>query len=487
MTIGIWSRAPEVAGLPHSDQQLLDEAWMQWQRKVPRNIERLVYLDGRNKLKDLQVSIPPTLREQLDVVMGWPIKAVSEPANRTILDGILGEDGQEDPMELGSILLDNQFDIELPQAIRSSMAYSCGFASVTPGDTQSGEPPVMMQFHSALHATGLWDRRRRALKAGLLVHEKDKLGRPQHVTLITPEWYWDIWRQEASGTWFVSPWGGRIANRIGRVTLDVMPTEPDLDRPFGRARIDRRVMSITDRAVRTGARLDVHSELFSAMKLIMLGADKHSFEDESGEPVPLWDWYMGRFNALGRDEEGEVPELHQIRAESPEPHIATMRQLASEFSGHTGVPLGSLGVAQANPESADAKNVAREDVVFLVEQQHRVYGHVIRRMFENAVMIRDRTTERPEEAAKMQLLWRRPDRASTGALADAGMKQVTAAELQGTEVGMRLLGIPQPMIRQAIAEKRRNNAASVLDRLTRPEVPAEAVPSPDAAPEDEDQ
>src|SRR5699024_6607000 len=132
-------------------------------------------------------------------------------------------------------------------------------------------------------------------------------------------------------------------------------------------------------------------------------------------------------NTLNRDEEGELPKLEKISAESPEPHIATMRQLASEFSGHTGVPLGSLGVAQDNPESADAKNVAREDMVFMVEQQHIIYTHALRRVFGNAVMLRDGLTGVPDELLTAEFAWRRPDRASQAANADAGMKQVAAA------------------------------------------------------------
>lgn len=446
--------APQVMGLDFYSQNVLNKAWTQWRRRLPRNFERLVYLDGKNKLKDLKIAIPPTLKDKLEVVMGWAEKAVSEPANRTVWDGVLGPDGQEDPMDISSILYPNNFDVEFPQGVRASMSYSCAFLTETAG--AADEPSVVMMFHSAMYATGLWDRRRRALSAGLLINDLDDLGQPIRFTLMMAD---EIVICERGASWYVAD---RVKNTLNRIPMQVLPLNPDLDRPFGRARIDRQVMSLVDRAVRTEARLDVHSELYSAMKLILLGADENSFKGENGSKVPLWSWYMGRFNTLTRDEEGELPSLEKISAESPEPHIATMRQLASDFSGHTGVPLGSLGIAQANPESADAKNVAREDIVFMVERQHRVYGHAMKQAFENALMIRDHLSEPPAEVAKWQMLWRRPDRASQAAMADAGAKQVQAAGLEDTRVGMQLLGLTEQQIVQAESERNRRSALDLL-------------------------
>lgn len=451
---------PQVVGLDHTTQNLLDQAWRQWAQKIPRNIERLVYLDGKNKLKDLQISIPPELRDRLDVVSGWAEKAVSEPSNRTVWDGMLGLDGNPDPLGLDEILYRNRYPVELRQGIRAAYSYSCAFTSTTPGDVLSGEPESMIMFHSAMYATGVWDRRARALSVGLLINDVDAIGQPTKCTIMLP--FETVICVKGPKSWYVDR---VLRTPLCRVGLEVLPNNPELDRPFGRARIDRRVMSLVDRAVRGGARLDVHSELFSAMKLFLLGAGEDAFRDEQGNTVPMWTWYLGRFNALNRDEEGELPKIEKLSAESPEPHIATLRQLASEFSGHTGVPLGSLGIAQDQPESADAKNVAREDIIFLVENQHAVLTLAQLRTFENAVMIRDGLSEPPAEARSIEMLWRRPDRASQAALADAGFKQVEAAELRGTKVGMRMIGMSQAQIAQAESEQRRKGTTLLSERL----------------------
>lgn len=452
--------APQVIGLDHASQNALDKAWRQLMEKMPRNVERLVYLDGKNRLKDLAVAIPPALVNSLEIVSGWAEKAVTEPANRTVFDGMLNSDGSDDPLGLGEIMHANRFRSEFPQAVKSAMAQSCAFLSTTPGDVGAGEPAAMMMFHSAMHATGLWDRRKRALSTALLINEVDDLGSPTLLTLMLPTETLVI--VKGTSSWYVE---SQIPNVLDHVGFHLLPLAPDLDRPFGRSRIDRRVMSLVDRAVRAGARLDVHSELFSAMKLILMGAGEGAFKDQSGNTIPMWQWTMSRLNVLSRDEEGELPHLEQIKAESPEPHIAGMRQLASEFSGHTGVPLGSLGIAQDNPESADAKNVAREDIVFLVEQQHTYFGDALLRAFGDVATLRDGRAPSVKDLLDIELLWRRPDRATRAADADAGMKQVSVAGLEGTPTGMRMVGLTNHQVKQGESDLRRLAGGSRIDRL----------------------
>ncbi|WP_417556340.1 phage portal protein [Microbacterium sp.] len=461
---------PQVIGLQPDQQEALGELVAQWVSKMPRNIERMLYLDGKNKLKDLRIALPPQLVGQLEIVMGWPEKAVYELANRIVLDRITDVDGASDPFDLNRVLFDNRFDVELPMATASSLAQSCAFMSTTPGG--DGDPDALVMFHSALWATGIWDRRRRALKSALLINDTDGLGQPTRMTMFLPAE--TVVCVKGAG-WYVED---AIPHRLGRVPMEVIPFRPTLDRPFGRARVDRRVISLTDRALRAGARLEVHSELFSAMKLILLGASEDTFTDDTGKPVPLWSFYMGRLNTLSKDEDGDVPELEQIKAESPEPHIAVMRQLASEFSGHTGVPLGSLGIATDNPESAQSKTVAREDIVADAEKQQTIMTAVLRRGLENVLMIRDGLSERPDGVLDLQFIWRRPDRPTLAAVADSGAKQVGSIQgLAQTTVGMELLGLRPDQIDRAQSELRRTRAASTLDRLQAARTSTEDIPA----------
>lgn len=453
--------APQVLGLNEATQSVLGELWAQWSAKQPRNIRRLLYLDAKNQFKDLGIALPPSLVDRLNVVLGWPEKAVYELANRIVLEGIDTPEADPDPFGLKKVLHDNRFWLEFPEAVASATGMSTSFVSVTEGDVSRGEPAQLVMFHSALFATGLWDKRLRQMTAGLLINETDTLGQPTALTLMLPEVTY-VCRNNGGG-WFVDQ---DIPNVTKRLMFHRLPNRPNLDRPFGKSRIDRVTMSLTDRAMRAGARLDVHSELFATLKLMLMGVGENTFKDQDGNTIPLWSFVMGRLNGIPRDEEGDIPKLEVITAQSPEPHIAGLRELASEFSGHTGVPLSALGVSSQNAESADSKRVAREDIVNDAERQHLIYGDELKRVCEDIVMLRDRLTEAPLEMMDLSLRWRSPERFTKAAIADAGAKQVAMIPgLAETEVGMEMLGMSKAQILRAKAELRRVNAGSVLDRL----------------------
>ncbi|WRS29618.1 hypothetical protein U6G28_08830 [Actinomycetaceae bacterium MB13-C1-2] len=454
-------------------QNTLNELWGQWAKKQPRNITRLLYMDAKNQFKDLEVALPPSLVDKLNVVFGWPEKAVYELANRIVLEGIDSPDDEPDPFGLGPVLRKNKFWTELPSAIVSATALSTSFASVTEGDVSRGEPEQLIMFHSALFATGLWDRRLRQMTAGLLINDTDALGQPTLITLMLPEATYVC--RDNGGGWFVD---ADIPNRTKRLMFHRLANRPNLDRPFGKSRIDRVTMSLTDRAVRAGARFDVHSELFATLKLMLMGVGKNTFLDENGQTIPLWSFVMGRMNGIPKDEDHETPKLEVIKAQSPEPHIAGLRELASEFSSHSGVPLSSLGVSSANAESADSKRVGREDVVNDAESQHLIYGDEVLSICEDVVMLRDGLTEPPEEMMGLSLSWRSPERFTKAAIADAGAKQVAMVDgLAGTEVGMEMLGMTKAQIVRAQSQLKRARSSDLLDRVLASKR-SEATPDP---------
>jgi len=462
----VYFQAPQVVGLDHQTQDLLDRLVKVWREKLPRNQLRSLYLDGKNRARDLGISIPPALRD-LEVAVGWPERAVYGLAQRCMWDGVVspantdgGTDG-DDPFELRGILHDNRFDIELPNAIAASMTHSVSFISTTPGDVQSGEPEVLIMAHSAMWTAGLWDRRRRAMRGMLAVGDIDDLGHPTELTILTP--FEAVVCTKGAGGWYVED---ARPNPLRRVGAEPMPFRPTLDRPFGRSRINRKVMSLTDRAVRTGLRLDVHGEFFSAAQYLLFGADDDAFKDENGNQIPLWDWYIGRFKTLSRDENGELPQLHEIAQKSPEPHIATMRELAAEFSGETSIPISSLGIVQDNPNSAEAIYAAKEDLVIEATAANRVYGASLNRVYQNVVMLRDGVDAMSDELRQVSTKWRNPALPSVVSSSDAMVKQISAIpRLAESDVALEELGYADEQIARLRADWRRKDQADALNAL----------------------
>ena len=148
----------QVDNLPDECREPWDLMIRQWSQKLERNLLRTKYYDGRNELKNLSIAVPDSMAGISEVV-GWPQKSVDALADRIVFDGFVGVgDDSRDPLGLDSILSDNDFDVELPQAIRSALTHSCSFLNVRSAEPEDGlRSKVSVSFRSALYETGLWD------------------------------------------------------------------------------------------------------------------------------------------------------------------------------------------------------------------------------------------------------------------------------------------------------------------------------------------
>lgn len=466
-----------VSGLAEDDADLLRRLMTQWQRKRARNALRRQYRDMRVNVAFLGASVPPYMRDQLDIVCGWPDKAVTSLASRCMWDGVTSPSGEDDPLGAMSLLHENRFDLLVPELVDATLTYCCSFVVALPGDPTMGDPDVVVTGADALWATGLWDVRRRGLEAGLLVDSADDNGKPTSMLILTAE---HVTRMALGDRGWVAI--ARMDHDLGRVPMEPLPYRPSLGRPFGRSRISREVMSITDRVVRAGFRTEVSSDLYAAPAMLLLGADKTMFQNEKGEQTPLWSWYMGRLKSLPKDEDGEKPSLQVIPQQSMEPFLAMKRALAAEFSAATSLPISALGIVQDNPSSAEAIYAAKEDLVIEAQNTTRSIGYGLNRIVQDAVCLRDGVpvTEMDDEVRNLATRWRNPAMPSVVSQSDAVVKQISAIpDLAQTDVALEELGYSAEQIVRIRSQIKRAQSGAVLDRLlASTTAPAEQAPAP---------
>lgn len=465
----------DVVGLAEDDAALMARLVKQWQAKRSRNALRRQYRDMQVNVAFLGASVPPYMRDQLDIVCGWPDKAVTSLASRCMWDGVTSPSGEEDPLGAMSLLHDNRFDLLVPELVDATLTYCCSFVVALPGDTAAGDPDVVVTGADALWATGLWDVRRRGLEAGLLVDSADDNGKPTSMLLLTSE---HVTRLALGDRGWVAV--ARMDHSLGRVPMEPLPYRPALGRPFGRSRISREVMSITDRVVRAGFRTEVSSDLYAAPALLLLGADEQMFQNAQGERTPLWSWYMGRLKSLPKDEDGDKPSLQVIPQQSMEPFLAMKRALAAEFASATSLPISALGIVQDNPSSAEAIYAAKEDLVIEAQNTTRSIGYGLNRIVQDAICLRDGipVTEMDDEVRNLATRWRNPAMPSVVSQSDAVVKQISAIpELAQTDVALEELGYSAEQIVRIRSQIKRAQAGAVLDRLLAA-APAPTAPAP---------
>jgi hypothetical protein len=461
--------------LDHTDQNTFDTLVDQWAAKQSRNKLRSMYYDIQNPMKDLGISIPPQLRS-LELALGWPAKGVNGLARRCNYDKFVIPGQVGDPYGLSQVMTQNSMDQLIPQAITSAMIHSTSFIETTQGDTAAGEPDVLITVRSALDGTGVWDNRRQALSSALAVSGADESGIPTEFVMYVPGRVltmrktadkWRVWQQ---------------TNRLPHVPVEPLVYQPELGRPFGHSRISRAAMALTDSALRTMLRGEVMAEFFTAPQRYLLGADESAFQDADGNTASQWKAVMGRFLAIGPGEEGDpVPTLDQFPQVSMEPHFGQLRQLATLFAAEMNLPVGSMGIVQDNPSSAEAIAAAEKELVIEADAANRSFGAALARTGRTAVMLRDGLSSVPTELYGLRVNFRDPATPTRSATADYIQKMVqTFPNTADSPVWLEQLGFDATTVDRLVADARRGRVSSLAQNL-RATVDTLAVANPDAA------
>ena len=448
-----------ISGLDDDERAVLQELVKCWTTKTRRNLIRAQYYDQRNVLKDLEIAIPPHLTD-LEMVLGWPAKAVDVLARRCKLEQFTFPSDDTDPLGVRELLDANDMVVELPQVFTSAFVHSCAFMMVTHGDTSAGEPEVLISSQSALYGSGLWDYRLRRLRAAFSVSDMDEAGRVTEFALFLPRvtirGRWDrVWSVE------------RYPHTLDRLPVEVLPYKPRLDRPFGCSRISRAVMGLSDSALRTMVRSEVHAEFFSAPQRYAMGADEAMFQDADGNTVSQWEAILGRVWAAPRDEDGNIPQLGQFpQLIGGGPHSEQIRMLASLFAGETGLPLSAMGIIHDNPASAEAIEAAERDLIIESRYAMDCFGPRLARVMRTAVEIRDGSV--PDNIGALAARWSPPENLPMSAATDAVTKLVAAVPwLADTPIPFEDLDWDDAKIQRAMTFKRKAGASQLMDLLRR--------------------
>ena len=440
------------ASLSDQETAYVERLLAQLLAKRSRIATRQSYYDQKVLLKDLGISIPPQLR-RMDSVLGWPAKTVDVVADRIQFEKFVHPEEGENPFGLDEIVEGNRFEAEFTQAVSSSLTHACAFVTVSKGDTSVGEPEILWLTRSAYSATGLWDRRRRALSAGLTVTGEDD-GRITGMNLYLPDHFVQLSvRSDGRMISDIQP------NRTGRTMMEVLATKPDLRRPFGRSRISRAVMSLTDSAIRTVVRSEISAEFFANPQRYLMGVDPEVLGGGK------WDAVLSRMLVISRDEEGELPVMGQFPQMNMQPHTDQLRQWASLLASESSIPLDELGFPSDNPSSDSAISSQREPLRQHADRIIDGYRPALRSLAVSSLMLRDGESD-ASKYARLQSVFAPTVKVSEAAAADAVLKQVQAIPwLAGSSVTLERLGFDANEVRRLMVDKRRAEGGNMLDRV----------------------
>jgi hypothetical protein len=428
------------------------------------------------------IAIPPSL-EGFAAVLGWPQKTCDVLSRQLVPNGFTGISPAAADT-LNAVFESNRVRLIEQNLIRSAVKHGVSFAFVSRGD--AGEPDPLITVRSALEATAELDARTGRVRFALEVLSGDQM------LLYVPGKALTVDRDSVERRWVVTE---EEVTADGEVLCTPYVHGVDLERPFGRSRITRPVMHLTDIAVRILLRQEVGAEFFNAPQRYMLGAKMDMFKDEEGNPIPAWEALIGAavvvpdldsddpaYNDL--DPQLNRVEVGQFAQMSMQPNSDHMKTVAMMFAGESDIPVNQLGLILDNPPSADSI-VVMDAALANTARQERVGMGVSRENLARNVLV---ALEGPRAgelaAAGVSARWLKTESERQGASMEIS-QQVTAGILPpDSEVVLERLGYTEGEIIRIKADQRRARgsllAASIVDSA-QSRTPADATNQDKAA------
>ena len=436
----------------------VDELLSIWSSHIGKNQLRRRYYDGENVLKDLGISIPPSLRN-IETVVGWPKKAVGALACRSRFDGFTATvDGSADSdtqAKLDRIVQASALKRKYRQAVESELIAGCDFITLSKG--AKGEPPVIVTTHSAEDGAAKWSERLGRISSGLVIMHYDASGAPDELALYTDEATYHVDGRDALMV-------ERMSHRMGRPLMEALAYNPTESQPLGQSRITRAVRFITDSGVREALRTEISAEFFTSPQKYLLGVDGDPFEDRT-----RWEAYIGNIFTVSQTEDGTTPTFGQLSQGSMQPHTDYMWALAARFSGETNVPLSQLGIVSDNPSSAEAIYAANEPLIIEAERLRDDNAGPLVSIAQMALAIVDNVPLSTVEDGGVSIVanFANPAMPSIVSQADAMVKIASVVpEFAGTEVFWEQLGFSEDMRRKVVQQMGANaNQHAILSLM----------------------
>lgn len=486
--------APAIDAVPPRYRERTADLFDTWSSVSGRNRTLKLYYNMKNEVKNLGISIPPTL-QHINCVTGWCAKAVKAHSVRSVFDGFVFE-GRGDP-GLDQLVGGNRLRARYQQACAGALAY--GVSAVTVMRGNPGQPAAMVRVFSANQFSVLWDKDEGRIACGAVLADVDRSGEPSRYVLHFPEAVLSLERLDGAGP--AARWScEEEPNPMGRPLMEVFTYDADPDRPLGHSMLTPELLGIVDKAMRDILRMEIGAEFFTFPQRYILGADDGIFsaqpEGQDGEegtdeaddeghdeegweessywpsrpstPLERFNAYIGAFLAISRDENGDVPQVGQFAAPSADNFTRVFENDAQRFSGATNVPLAQLGVLSNTYTSSDALGAANDPLILEVEQINKANAATLETVAQMMMAVRDGVPldGLTDEQLSVQAYFRDPSMPTISARADAWTKLASAdPTIVGTDVYYEGIGLSRPTITRLRKETAQQGAIAALNRM----------------------
>lgn len=453
--------------LDREDADEVDALVRQLQSVQYENQLKANYYYGKQKIKDLGLSIPPHLTS-LDICVGWPGTAVD------VLDERVEFEGWTDHADLhglDEVFTDNDLDIEGSLAHLDALVYGTSFVAVSSG--YDNEPDPLVTIESPRTMTVRRDLRTNRVVRAVSVAFNDE-GAIDSAVLYKP--HENVTLARTARGWVVED---RDQHGLNRVTVAQLVNRPQAGRSMGRSEITNTVRAYTDMAVRTVLGAEVAREFYAVPQRWIMGAPEDFFFNPDGSERKAWDAMMGKVLGLPINEDaapGEGrPTAGAFPANSMDPFFNQVRALAQLLAAESAIPPTYLGFATDQVASADAIRAMESRLVKRAERRQASFGRAWTEAARLSVMVRDGVSFEglPPEVRRIRPIWRDAATPTKAATADEVVKLIQVGVLTADgDATYRRLGMTDQEIDLLKIDKSRDVSRALL-RLNERMAPSE--------------
>lgn len=390
----------------------------------------LAYYLGEQVVQNLRIAVPKEL-EHLKTVLGWAAVAVDPIVERLAIDGFRLPNETDINETLTHHWETNGMDAAQSMLWTDALTMRRGYLMVGAreggGARITNESPLNVSVDYA--PDGVTPR-------SVLAHYTED-GK-QRATLMRPRLTLILEQDGVNGEWSLV--------RRENHRLDFVPVERVANRPLthardGRSEVTAPMRSTIDNTARTLLGQIVSGEVFAAPRWAILGAQESDFVDANGQPKSGYSTFVTRIFGMERDEDGNVPSIHQFAAYDPATFTKIVEMNASQFSGMAAATPGDLGLyTQGNPTSAEALEVSESRRNRRARLRQREYGVPVIRAMQHAIRF-ENNGRLPAEFERIAIDWMPLVEPSLPALSDGVAKLVKENVLPPTsDVTLKRLG-----------------------------------------------
>lgn len=377
------------------------------------------YYRGEQIVQQLGIALPKEL-QHIRKIVGWPRIAVDPYVERLAVDGFRLKGATDSDQDLHDRWAANGLDAEQSLAYTDALSFRRAYWTV---GTNPDGGPARICAESPLNISVLYGTDGRTPIAALQGYY---VGDQQHAALMAPGKTTHT-AQNERGEWVVvqrDEYSGDFGVPVVR-----MANRPRTNYRDGYSEITPELRNVVDSAIQQLVNLAVGGELYALPRVAILGATESDFQDAQGRPKTAWETYITKLLALERDEEGNIPTIHQLTAYDPAVFTKVVEHHASQAAGILAASPQDLGLyTQGNPVTAEAAAVydARRDRH--ARRMQATFGVALVKVMQLAIRF-ENSGRLPAEFERMFVDWADPSIETPGVTADAVTKYVAAGVL----------------------------------------------------------